>query len=154
LLQREKILESAKKPQNKPTSVKRKGKATEEGRKRHWEAFEVAQRRKVERRREINTQKDEYMSYKLQELDRDYYQQRQVRLTQVDRVHYIMAIEEKEWRFHRTRYLKGEASTVNFSSCISFMLVLLAISAPLWLGLFIRCLWKGAQGGFREIVQH
>ncbi|KAE8363565.1 hypothetical protein BDV27DRAFT_158657 [Aspergillus caelatus] len=151
LLQREQILESVKKPQIKSTSAKRKSKATEEGRKRHWEAFKIAQRRKVERRRDIDTQKDEYRRYKLQELDGDYYQRRQLRLMQVDRIEYLMASEEKEWRYQRTRYLEYEASAVNFSSCISFTLALLAVSAPLWLGLFIRCVWKGAQESFGRL---
>lgn len=80
-----------------------------------------------------------YGLQKLRKLDHGYCEKRQQRLIQLGRILRVMDDEETEWKLQRTRILEQDTSESDIDANVPAILILLALSSPLWLlGLCIR----------------
>ncbi|RAK90089.1 hypothetical protein BO79DRAFT_262578 [Aspergillus costaricaensis CBS 115574] len=122
----------------KQKKKKQKKKATEESRAAHWNVFEASLRRKLARMQEEQARLMEAKARKLQALEQLYRQRRQARINQINRILRMMEDEERDQKVQRRKIL-GESSGASDSMDALFILILLALSSPLWLsGLVVR----------------
>ncbi|GLA50064.1 hypothetical protein AnigIFM63604_006083 [Aspergillus niger] len=138
LYQRQKILGTAAVPSNGSKKKKRKQKATKESREAHWIALEASLRRKIGRIQEEQARIMEAKARKLQRLEQTYRQRWQVRMEKINRILLMTKDEERDLKIQR-RKIFGEPFGAKLSTDALFILILLALSSPLWLfGLVVR----------------
>ncbi|EAW11009.1 uncharacterized protein ACLA_066450 [Aspergillus clavatus NRRL 1] len=140
LSQRKRILEA---PNQQPERVRPQGsgKAKDKSQQKPFQAFLKAQRRKAENERQVRARKEQISARKLRAVDQNFYQMRQLRLMQLDRLRSRMEHEEREWRVHRSILLQD---TVRSSPAdVDAVFAILALSSPFWLlGMLIHAMYE------------
>ncbi|RAH55401.1 hypothetical protein BO85DRAFT_499300 [Aspergillus piperis CBS 112811] len=141
LYQRQRILAFEAGPSNMPKKKKKKKqkeKATEESRVAQLIALEASLRRKLGKVQKEKAQIMEAKARKLQILEQTYRQRWQERMEKINRILLLTKHEERDLKVQRGKIF-GEPFGANVSTDALFILLLLALSSPLWLsGLVVR----------------
>ncbi|PYH37606.1 uncharacterized protein BO87DRAFT_450839 [Aspergillus neoniger CBS 115656] len=138
LYQRQRILWSEAGPSNRPKKKKQKEKATEESRAAHLIALEASLRRKIGKIQKEKAQIMEAKARKFQTLEQTYRQRWQERMEKINRILLLTKDEERDLKVQHGKIF-GEPFGANVSTDALFILLLLALSSPLWLsGLVVR----------------
>ncbi|BCS16435.1 hypothetical protein ALUC_80642S [Aspergillus luchuensis] len=124
--------------EKKPKKKKRNKKATEESRAAHLIALEASLRRKLGKIQKEKAQIMEAKARKLQTLEQTYRQRWQERMEEINRILLLTKHEERDLKVQYGKIF-GEPFGANVSTDALFILLLLALSSPLWLsGLIVR----------------
>ncbi|GLA81165.1 hypothetical protein AtubIFM56815_004804 [Aspergillus tubingensis] len=136
--QEEKERTKMKQEEKKQKKKKQKKKATEESRAAHLIALEASLRRRIGKIEKEKAQIMEAKARKLQILEQTYRQRWQERMEKINRILLLTKDEERDLKVQHGKIF-GEPFGANVSTDALFILMLLALSSPLWLsGLVVR----------------
>lgn len=135
--QEEKERTKMEQEEKKQKKKKRNKKATEESRAAHWNVFEASLRLKLARMQEEQARIMEAKARKLQRLEQTR-QRWQERMEKINRILLLTKDEERDLKVQHGKIF-GEPFGANVGTDALFILMLLALSSPLWLsGLVVR----------------
>ena len=140
---RDRILREAGLQQRQILYGRPKHKATEASRRKHREDLEAAVRRKSQRQERDIAKRSQEQRDKLQRIQQRFTEWKEWECAQLTKIRGRMREEEDVLQRQRAEILKDNLLHLSIEEQISLMLVLLAISSPIWLmGILIYDIYR------------